>query len=80
MTNALFGMALVTGEAGVGGLGDVGAGDLRSAQPVRIGCHASSEMASIAARTRVSSRAMTENRTSNFAAVDSTVARHRRNR
>ncbi len=37
-----------------------------------IGCHAASSMASIAARTRLSCRAVMEKRTSNFAAVAST--------
>ena len=36
-----------------------------------IGCQASSEIASIAARTRLSCRAVIEKRTSNFAAVAS---------
>ncbi len=38
-----------------------------------IGCHALPPMASIAARTRLSCRAVMENRTSNFAAVLSTA-------
>jgi hypothetical protein len=38
-----------------------------------IGCQASSGIASIAARTRLSCRAVMENRTSNLAAVASTA-------
>jgi len=38
-----------------------------------IGCHASSLIFSIAARTRLSCRAVIENRTPNFAAVAITV-------
>ena len=37
-----------------------------------IGCHASSAITSIAARTRLSCRTVTEKRTPNFAAVLST--------
>jgi hypothetical protein len=63
---------LVAGEDGERCLGDVGAGDLRGAEPVRIGCQAWSGIASIPVRTRLSCRAVTEKRTSNFAAVAST--------
>jgi len=38
-----------------------------------IGCHADSSIASIAARIRLSCRAVIENRTSNFAAVEITL-------
>jgi hypothetical protein len=64
---------LVAGKHGERGLGDVGAGDLGVDNQYGIGCQAFSGIASIAARTRLSCRAVIEKRTSNFAAVASTA-------
>ncbi len=70
----LPGVPLVDGEDGVGGLGGVGAGDLRAGQPVRdrlprrlfTGLDRGPD-------PRLSCRVVTENRTSNSAAVVSTA-------
>lgn len=58
------------GERRVAGLGDIGAGDLRGGQPVGIRCQACSPMASIAARSLRSWRAVIENGTPNRRAVE----------
>jgi hypothetical protein len=65
----LPGVALVAGEHGERGLGKSAPETCGVESQYGIGCHASSPIGSIAARTRLSCRAVMENPTSNFAAV-----------